>query len=178
MEQKGEVMDAEGVQREIESLLESGVSIHHEKVRIWMNLPDLNVQGLVFDLLFECPERLEGSIDEEETTAFFLRYLGQCLSDPVVGKYAHGRHMAGHSLRAWFQRLWKRRPNTEHPLILIRDMLSRLCREGSEATRDAVTTSVLEHLFVNADVVAFFQSWKHDPRLNGIYTEAISLASD
>ena len=170
-------MEEDRVQREIVSLLESGVSILPEKVRHWMNLPDLNVQALVFDLLFEYPERLEGSIDEEETTAFFLKYLGQCLRDPVDGKYAHGRHMAGHSLRAWFQRLWKRRPNTEHHLILIRDMLSQLCREGSEATRDAVTISVLEHLFVNADVVTFFQSWKHDPRLTGIYTESISLAS-
>jgi hypothetical protein len=171
-------MELEGVQRDIESLLESGAPIPAEKVRYWIDLPDLNVQGLVFDLLFECPERVQGSVDEEQISAFFLRYLEQCLRDPVVGKYAHGRYMAGHSLRAWFERLWKQRPNTEHHLLSIRDMLSQLCRQGSDATRDAVTTSVLEHLFANADVVAFFQSWKHDSCLNRIYTESILLASD
>jgi hypothetical protein len=170
-------MDTEGVQREIESLLESGVSIPREKVRLWMNLPDLNVQGLVFAFLFEYPERLEGSIGDEETNTFFLRYLEQCLRDPAGGKYTRGRYMAGHSLRAWFQRLWKRRPDTEPTLISIRDMLSRLCREGGEATRDAVITSALEHLFVNADVVVFFQSWKNDPLLTKIYEEAIFLVS-
>jgi hypothetical protein len=170
-------MDIEGVLREIELLLESGVSIPAEKVRLWMNFPDLNGQGLVFDLLFEHPERLEGSIGDEETNSFFLRYLEQCLRDPVSGKYAHGRHMAGHSLRAWFQRLWNRTPDTEQTLISIRDTLSRVCREGSEATRDAVITSILEHLFVNADVVVFFQSWKDDPHLTEIYKEAIFLAS-
>jgi hypothetical protein len=99
-------MDADP--RDIASLLESGVSIPAETVRLWMNLPDLNVQGLAFDLLFDHLEKVEGSMSDEERDAFFLRYLEQCLRDPTDGEYAHERYMAGDALRAWFQRLWKR----------------------------------------------------------------------
>jgi hypothetical protein len=56
-------------------------------------------------------------------------------------------------------------------------MLRRACLEGDAATRDAVITAVLEHLFVDADVAAFFRSWERDARLREIYKEAIYLAS-
>ncbi|WP_448545339.1 hypothetical protein [Roseiflexus sp.] len=168
-------MDADP--RDIASLLRSGVSIPAETVRLWMNLPDLNVQGLAFGLLFDHLEKVEGSMSDEERDAFFLRYLEQCLRDPADGEYAYERYMAGDALRAWFQRLWKRRPDTEHTLISIREMLRRACLEGDAATRDAVITAVLEHLFVNADVAAFFRSWERDARLREIYKEAIYLAS-
>ena len=97
------------------------------------------------------------------------------MRENFTGRYTPSRHLAGHALRAWFQRLWRQDPRPEDLLKQIRDLLAEITLDGSYETREAVLLSVLEHLFVDPSVVAFFEDWLRNPTLNDVYHEALDL---
>jgi hypothetical protein len=168
--------EATKIVNEMKTFLDQQQLIPASKVREWVNAPDREVQGALFDLLFEHSESIE-PLPAEEKNNFFLTYLERCLREDVQGQYVEGRYAAGHSVRAWFQRQWIERQVNKHTLEEIRNMLARLCREGNAELADAIITAILEHLFSNPEIAGFFDEWKNDHALSSIYQEALSLSS-
>jgi len=162
---------------EIEYLLRQNVTISKSNVLIWMNSPDREIQGMAYNLLFEYSHRLDVPLEEETVNTFFINYLEQCMRDPIDSEHTHSRYMAGHALRAWFQQLWKKRNESAHVLARIREMLERICIEGDISTKDAIITSILEHLFVNSEIVEYFKEWNENTKLAKTYKEAVDLAT-
>ena len=156
-------------------LLSQDRKVPLDAVRAWMASDSLEVQGRVYALLTEQPGRLEMP-PVEEREDFYLRYLEACLRDDSEGDYALGRYQAGRSAGSWFERLWRERPATEWALQKLRDLLARLSAADDAGVRDAVMTTVLEHLFQNPAIADFFGEWSRDPALAPVYSEALTLA--
>lgn len=154
-------------------------------VRGWMASPCPAVRGAVFALLNEHPQQVP-SLAADERDAFRLNYLVERLgaggsdrayeTDPG---YVPGPYVAGHTLRAWFQQLWPRREEAaaEQTLDALRTALTRLAQAGDQTTVDAITTAVMEHLFADPDVAAYFGLWRHEGRLTSIHAEAVHLTT-
>jgi hypothetical protein len=161
---------------DINERLRNPDSVPLKNLREWMNSPWLEVQTTAFHLLFEHSHRLEQLPALNEISDFFLRYLERGLRGNSHGE-PKGRYVTGHSLRAWFQRLWRQEPRPEQTLCAIRDLLARLVRLRDDAINDAIITAILEHLFQNQSIVDFFSSWRQDPDLAPAFVEALDLSS-
>jgi hypothetical protein len=147
-----------------------------EQVRRWMKSPNLEVNGIAFDLLFKHANRVEAP-PEEEQEDFFLNHLLRCIRENPQSVYVPSRYMAGHVLRAWFERLWAIGPDKQSRLIQIRDALADLARKGAPEVKDVIIVSILEHLLRNPQLEEFFGGWKREPVLRAIHQEAIELSS-
>jgi hypothetical protein len=147
-----------------------------EQVRRWMKSPNLEVNGIVFNLLFEHANRVEAP-PENEQEDFFLNHLLRCIRENPQSFYVRNRYMAGHALRAWFERLWAVGRIKQSRLAQIRDALAELARQESPEIKDVIIVSILEHLFRNPQLAEFFAGWKREPGLRTIHQEAIKLSS-
>jgi hypothetical protein len=130
------------------------------------------VFGLLFDPAADAVLPARRVVDD-----YVMTYLRARLSTPRSGRYVLSPHLAGHALRAWFQRLWAERPRDDERLAQVRDLLATLIRTGTPQTRDAILLSVLAHLTVAPDVADYFTSWRHDPDLQPVLEEAQRLRS-
>jgi hypothetical protein len=148
-----------------------------DQVRDWMRSPYLEVNGAAFQLLFDHPQRLPALTDEERDR-FFLAHLVRSIREDKPSTWVPGRYLAGHTLRAWFQRLWRDRDRNRGQLLVVRDALGELAREGGDL-RDVVVTSVLEHLFQDPEIAEFFAPWaQQDARLRSAYDEGLLLSGE
>ncbi|HEX3153154.1 MAG TPA: hypothetical protein VHV32_00955 [Candidatus Angelobacter sp.] len=154
---------------------ESDAAVSCEQIREWMHSSSLEVRWLAADLMLQHPDRVIGLSNQERDT-LILKHLVQEIfagrSDPKLP----GSYLAGHSLRAWFERLWQHRSENEEVLRQLRTELADIAINGSERARDAVITAVLEHLFSQSSIVHFFSLWRDDKRLAAVYDEALRLS--
>lgn len=158
-----------------EQMVAEGIPLRREVLLDWMQSPCVDVQSVAFAILFDPPA---GAVipDAQTINQFFLDYLDRRLRDRGHSSHTPSQYLAGHLVRAWFERLWRTDPRPENLLAQIRDLLGRLLLNGDERVYDAVALGVLEHLFAEPSIVEFFSSWQHDPALRTAFLEAVELA--
>jgi hypothetical protein len=165
----------DSIMQAIESTHQHGQRVPLETLRTWMNSPRLSAQSAAFDVLFEHPEYVDAP-SEAETTSFYLRYFTRALQEDPASQGLPGPYVMAHSMRAWFERLWRQRPVSEAALLRLRESIADLVRSGNERTRDVLIIGFLEHVLGKADQAAFFAAWEADPILGEVYKTALELA--
>lgn len=142
-----------------------------------MESTDIEAMGALIDLLSETKhaKRVEPPLTTDDIYPFVADYYERCLSQNPDGEWSDSRTTAGWSFAKWFILLWEDNSVSRSMLSDLKVRLEKLCR-GSREVCTALTTSVLEHLFQRAEILAFFADWKNDSVLRGPYDEASRLA--
>jgi hypothetical protein len=145
-----------------------------ERIREWMDRPEIEVQAAVFDLVMSA-ERVKKVIPYltfEDYRAFIPKFLGRCIVENPNTELTLSRWEAAYEFLAWFGRLWDD-PSVEKSVFAeAKSLLRKLYLEGDSEVRLALIQGTLEHLFENASVREFFADWLKDPTLQKAYDEA------
>jgi hypothetical protein len=150
-----------------------------EDVRQWLESNDIEVLGAAFRLLHN-PEqytRVSPPLTFNDYRNFHIKYFARCLREDPKGDWCESRYLAGHSLVRWFKGLWSDQDIPREALAELKALLGQLAKEPDEGLRNCILTAVLEHLFEDEDILAFFSEWKEDRGLRSIYDEAREEAS-
>lgn len=59
----------------------------------------------------------------------------------------------------------------------LRTLLADACSSDNREVVESITLAVLEHLFQDPEILAYFGSWRDHPVLKPIYAEAVGLAT-
>jgi hypothetical protein len=152
----------------------AATTISAEQVKLWMESPSLDVQGVIFDFVMD-PERaarIEPPLAFGDYRYFVLRYLSRCMIENPQSGWAATRFDASCELLRWCGIIWSDPSVEKDATEEAKDLLRRLCLDyGSEVRRVAIQ-GILEHLFENPSVRAFFADWRGDPELRDAYDEA------
>lgn len=159
----------------MDSTTHSGKVISQELCLLCMNSRNSEVQGEIFTLMFEYPEKVKLP-NMVEVNKFFLQYLKQSIINNNETERSYGRFSGADALRAWFQRLWINKKDYETELLQIREMLANLCCLNDPRLTDSLVLVTLEHLFSNEEIVQFFQPWAKHKLLSKVLAETISLS--
>lgn len=148
--------------------------IAKSEVLKWMSEPDLEVRGALYSKLSNalCAKHIQPPLQFDDYFGFVVPYLEQCIEQNPDGQWTDSRYLAGHQLVAWINKFWSDSSVPRSRLAEIRERLAKLYRRGDADVRDGVINGVLEHLFENRQVAAFFQEWERDPDLSKAYKDA------
>ncbi len=78
----------------------------------------------------------------------------------------------------YYYHLWTQKKVREQEFTTLKQWLDRLYREGDADIRSRLETAILEHLFEDAEIAAYFSDWQHDPILEPAYAAAMAWARD
>jgi hypothetical protein len=148
--------------------------IPSDTIRLWMKSPSLDVQAVVYDFVMD-PEnamRITPPLTFNDYRYFVPNYLFRCLAEDPVSEWAATRFQAGNELLNWFGIIWDDLSIEKEALHEAETLLRTLCLDHGPEVRRVVIQEVLEHLFENRSVRAFFAQWKEDPVLHDVYEEA------
>lgn len=149
-------------------------TIPSDTLRLWMKSPSLDVQGVVYDFVMDpkSATRITPSLTFEDYRYFVPNYLFRCITENPQSEWAANRFEAGNDLLSWYGSIWDDLSVEEGALHEAKPLLRTLCLDYGAEVRRVAIQQVLEHLFENASVRAFFDEWKEDPRLREAYEEA------
>jgi hypothetical protein len=154
-------------------------SISREAMLSWMKSEDLEALGATHALLArpEVRDAISPNLEFKDYFWFTSDYLFRCLEDNKRGEWTSSRYEAGWELCRWFIDLWHQ-PNVDRALLTrLKERLAELYSRGDAQLQKAVVNAVLEHLFEDREIAAFFQDWSHaDPHATA-YEEARSWAA-
>jgi hypothetical protein len=159
---------------EIVSLTQTGTPVSIETVKEWMGSEDIEVLGALQWCLTEAPERLriEPPLPQEEYETFLLRYLGLCLQEHPEGEWADDRSFAGRLWCNLFRRLWQQGGGSSPQTEALKSWLTDCYRTADWDLQGTVVAMVLERLFTDPEIAAYFSDWQADPTLRIAYEGA------
>src|ERR1041385_7559718 len=120
---------------QIQEILDSGGTIDAARIREWMRSPSVTVGWAAVDLLLSFADRVSG-LPERERNEFVLDHLSREIQAHHRDSRLPGPYVTGHSLRAWFERLWSTAIRDEDLLTELRQRLGGLPVSGCAQTRD------------------------------------------
>src|ERR1700693_1255918 len=144
--------------------------VDSDRVRMWMRAQDLEVLAALYALLSDPVNaaRIKPPLERSKIFEFACDYLFRCIKeDPVSSDWASSRYLAAYDLQRLFKTLWQERDISWSEILRIERGLRQLYELGDSGVRDAVIRDVLEHLFEQAPIRAFFDPWKTSPILAG-----------
>ncbi len=87
-------------------LLDSEDEIPKDKVLEWMGSPDLEIQGLVYELTDNKWSLITPELSMNEQCSFMSNYLLTCLeTDPKPSDYVFSGYQAAWEISNWFKHL-------------------------------------------------------------------------
>lgn len=104
---------------EISDFVETGRRLPLGTVRRVLRSDDKEAQDLLFDLLFEYPERVTQP-PEDEQYRFFLRYLADELRNQHEGRY-----VTGHTVQEFYLTIWSKQQTTIARLAVLEQQIQR-----------------------------------------------------
>ena len=107
--------DGPRVIAQIQQILDFGGSIGAARIREWMGSPSAEVRWAALDLLLDRADRVDG-LSDRERNAFVLDHLDREIRAHHEDPRLPGPYVSGHSLRAWFERLWSAAPRNDELL--------------------------------------------------------------
>lgn len=162
--------------QEIESYLSSDTPIPSASVVEWIKSDDLEVLGLVSQILINSYDRLQGELPLMETGQFWTRYYKRCIVENPQGKYAASRYLAAHGLGSLYRWNSKNKVYPENVQASWKNLITELYLKGDEGIRDAIICGILEHLFCERIYQEEFSDWMKNPLLKDGYMKALSYA--
>lgn len=171
-------MGAEDIINEIVVLIEKQVPIARSKLDEWMKNDDIEVQGAIYNILmdpnlYDC---VSEKYDFYEYMDYILKYYSRCINENPNGEWSDSRYTAGWDLASWFKSLWGDKKHGEIAVKRIKHLLRKLYIGGDMEVRECIITAVLEHLFEEGGIKAYFVDWRDDEILQSAYSEAIEYS--
>lgn len=160
--------------RDVSNELTSGERIARERVLHLMKIPDLDLQAVVLDLLFDAARvcKVEPQLEFSDCSDFVSQYLKRCILENPSSEYAANRWTACCTYANWFHHIWEMKDHRDDTAPGLKNMAREMCLSDDPAIRKTLTDAALEHLFENAEVRAFFSDWSKDPVLGRVFDEA------
>jgi hypothetical protein len=165
--------------RKIVQLLEvdntnCSVALPLSQLIAWMQSSDIETLGVVHALLGQASVQkcITPTLEFPDYFNFCSRYLVRCMKENPRGEWASSRYEAGWEFCRWFVSLWNDNTVPKTFLAKLKSDLECLYYEGDSELRTALENAVLEHLFEDGGIRAFFGNWQHDVRLADAYRNA------
>jgi len=158
---------------EIIEALAQHSQVRDAKVLEWMQSDDIELQAAIVTLLSEHSSLVQPPLPGRDVFDFCLSYFRRCLlENPPEGEFTNNRTVEGFTLQNWFRQLWWNRDANSVLIDTIKRTITEVYKSGDERTKYTVETAILEHLFEELDIEAYFSDWKRDPDLTGAYERA------
>lgn len=139
---------------------------------------DLDVWSAVYKALGAAHSRIKPEPGMEMTCEFIVRYLLRCIRENPSHEHVHsGYEAAGElagCLKVWAAKL----PETN---VIMQSAARHLAEEyiaGDSQVRDRILNGTLEHALESAHVRPFFEHWKTNSALAGVWRDAMDWAVD
>lgn len=150
------------------------VKIPRDQLIAWTLSPDIEILGVVHALLDQASAQkcITPALEFSDYFCFFSRYLIRCMKENPQGEWPSNRYEAGWEYCRWFVTLWNDNTVDRGFLFNLKVDLANLYRIGDADLRTALENAVLEHLFEDDNIAAFFADWQRDEDLVGAYCAA------
>lgn len=163
---------------EIKATLEVGSIVPQVKVLEWMKSAEIDLQAAIVTLLSEHGEMVQPPLPGPLVFDFCLGYFKRCLlENPPEGEFTNNRTVEGYTLQRWFRQLWQDRNANSKLIDEMKRMITSVYKAGDEGAKYAVETAILEHLFEDPRIKAYFSDWQSDPDLALAYDRAQEWAA-
>jgi hypothetical protein len=142
-----------------------------------MRSPYPEVKGAICDFLLD-NEEFARSVDQYWCVVYKIcrQFLFEAVRDDAWNLERLTRIDAAEYVGRLFWHVWKTRPPRADVVLEMRDDLAAACRSTDARHVDTVVLGLLEHMFQDKQIVAFFSIWRDDPTLAKVFEEACSLA--
>jgi hypothetical protein len=142
--------------------------ISQELVKKWMNSKDIDVLGVVSSYLLkkEYTKRIEPQLTFDDVHPFIMSYFERCLLENPDGDWTDSSYEAAWSLANWFNYLWSEKENCRKEIEDFKLWLGNLYKNGDDRLQDCIVNGIVEHLFEEKKIKAFFKDWQGDSALN------------
>jgi hypothetical protein len=145
-------------------------AIPRDEVRSWIASGDLLTWSAVYALTERAWSRIHPEIATHEQVDFMRRYLLRCIEEnPTPGQYLHGGYEAAWTLVGCMKHWKKMGGRAASSLRGIAADLEALFRRAEPATQNRIVCGVLEHLFEEPALRAYFAHWDRDCELRDAY---------
>ena len=162
----------------VKATLEIGFIVPLVKVLEWMKSDEIDLQAAIVTLLSEHGDLVQPPLPGPVVFDFCLGYFKRCLlENPPEGEFTNNRTVEGYTLQRWFRQLWQDRNANSKLIGEMKRMITDVHKSGDEGAKYAVETAILEHLFEDPSVQAYFSDWQSDPELAAAYGRAQEWAA-
>lgn len=163
---------------EIRATLESAFPVPQVKLLEWMKSSEIDLQAAIVTLLSERGDLVQPPSHDPVVFDSCLGYFKRCLlENPPEGEFTNNRTVEGYTLQRWFRQLWQDRNANSKLIGEMKRMITEVHKSGDEGAKYAVETAILEHLFEDPSIQAYFSDWQSDPELAAAYGRAQEWAA-
>jgi hypothetical protein len=153
--------------------LKSKDAIPREHIRQWIKDADtVAADALLYDLTRDAWNRIQPTLERDETCALIQRYLLRCIRENPTDGLALTRHEAAAELEGWFDHL-AALEDTHDIAKRVAVAVTDLFLTGDAAMRGAIETGFLEHVLEQRSLRSFFAHWARDERLQEAWRHAL-----
>jgi hypothetical protein len=159
---------------EIQTALESDGPIERERVRVWIRgAMDLKTVALLYRLSYEDWDRIEPTLERDETCRLICRYFLLCIRENPQDGTGPQRYEAAGDLESWIDHLSNRKDSQKN-LQEVATAVTNLYLESDTDVRMAIETGFLEHVLEQAKLRPLFAHWAEDERLRESWQHALT----
>jgi hypothetical protein len=151
--------------------LESGDPIPRQLVRQWIDADSIAVDTLLYELIQDAWDRIQPTLESDETCLFIQRYLLRCIRDNPDRNVALTRFEAAADLEVWFDHLGAQE-DTHTIAERVATAVTDLFLDGDAPIQGAIETGFLKHVLEQRSLRSFFAHWAHDERLKDAWRDA------
>lgn len=148
--------------------------LNRKEVENLFDTEDLECLGAVFAFLSkkETIERISPPISRDFYVENAFNYYGRCIVENPQGEWADSNYSAAYAASGLFRQLWSESEALKEKPELFKIWIQELYRVGDEKVRKCIVNGILEHLFEDSKIKAFFEDWKNDEILISAYLDA------
>lgn len=167
------------IARQLEASNSANASpIPRANVERWMKSSSINEMGATYALLMEpgAVKRIEPSIPSASVVTFLRRYFERCLKEDPKSDWANSRYSAGWDLARLLLLQARTKTKSRQELAGWISWVANLYKGSDEPVRQAIETSILEHVLAEPFFVKHFGEWRNDPKLRSALERSLNAA--
>lgn len=165
---------------EIESIFDSNSeSINKIQINKWKQSADREVLGALVELLMDKKyyTRIIPKLVFEDYYPFLFDYYIKCMQNDFDGEWTHSSYIAAYELRGFIEGIWNDKQLSEQEKKYLRkeikNRLGKLCLISERPFKDVLINGLLEHLFENNTIRAYFKAWEKKDILDDFFECAV-----
>lgn len=138
-----------------------------DELRSWMQSEDIEVLGLLVNVIFRGKFRIEPSLPRQEYLRFRKCYIERCLIENPGGDWSDTRYSVGDNLLELIVEAFQEDAD-QRAVDNLKKWFTGLYKSGDQGLRTCIETATLEHL-PRTICRKLLSDWKPDPDLRQTY---------